>query len=117
MIMVAFNKEQVQAILDQLKETLRKGNVTRVVIRNKDDKEIFSFSANTGVIGSLLAIRLAPLASVAAVLLTANAGTKVEVVKNDGTVVDLSGAAIETLSTAAVRTADFLERFTKNNKD
>ena len=114
---MAFDKEQVQAILDQLKAVLRKGNVTRVVIRNKDDKEIFSFSANAGVIGSLVAVRLAPLASIAAVLLTANAGTKVEVVLTDGTVVDLSAAAVETISSAAVKTADFLERFTKNDKD
>jgi hypothetical protein len=114
---MAFNKQQIQAVLDQVKELLRKGSVARVVVRNKEDREIFSFSANAGVIGSLLAVRFAPLASLAAVLLTANAGTKVEVIKTDGTVVDLSGAAVETISAAAVRTADFLERFTKNGKD
>ena len=115
--MAAFDKEQIQAILDQLKEVLRKGNAARVVIRNKDDKELFSFSANAGVIGSLIAVRMAPLVSVAAVLMSANAGTKVEVIKTDGTVVDLSAAAMETISSAAVKTADFLERFTKNDKE
>ncbi|MBQ9823220.1 MAG: DUF4342 domain-containing protein [Solobacterium sp.] len=114
---MAFNKEQVQAVVDEVKQLLRKGSVARVVVRNKEDRELFSFSANAGVIGSLLAVRLAPLASLAAVLLTANAGTKVEVIKTDGTVIDLSGAVVETVSRAAVSASDFLERFTKNNQD
>ena len=84
-------KEQVDAILAKVKELLRKGSVTKVIVRDKTGKKIFGFSANVGIAGSLIALH-APILALSAVLLANSAGTTVEVVKTNGEVIDLSGA-------------------------
>ena len=104
-------KEQVNAIVDQVKELIRKGQATRVVVRDKTGKKIFSFSLNAGVIGGLIAMH-APIITLGAVLLANGAGTTVEVIKKNGDVIDVTGAAKETVATVRDYTAGIFEAFT-----
>ncbi len=104
-------KEQVDAILAKVKELLRKGSVTKVIVRDKTGKKIFGFSANVGIAGSLIALH-APILALGAVLLANSAGTTVEVVKTNGEVIDLSGAAKETAATFVDYTRGIVDAFT-----
>ena len=104
-------KEQVNAIVDQVKELIRKEQATRVVVRDKTGKKIFSFSLNAGVIGGLIAMH-APIITLGAVLLANGAGTTVEVIKKNGDVIDVTGAAKETVATVRDYTAGIFEAFT-----
>lgn len=104
-------KEQVNAIVEKVKELIRKGSLTRVTVRDKNGKKIFSFSANAGVIGSLIALH-APILTLGAVLLANSAGTTVEAVKTNGEVIDLSGAAKETAATVRDYASGIIDAFT-----
>ncbi len=109
-------KEQVNAILEQVKELIRKGSVTKVIVRDRSGKKIFGFSLNAGVIGSLIALH-APILSLGAILLANSAGTTVEVVKTNGEVIDVSGAAKETVATFKDYTMGVVEAFTDKKDD
>lgn len=104
-------KEQVNAVLDQVKALIRKGSVTKVIVRDRNGRKIFSFSLNAGVIGSLIALH-APILALGGVLLANSAGTTVEVVKTNGDVIDVSGAAKETAATVRNYTMGVFEAFT-----
>jgi hypothetical protein len=78
----------VQSILDSVKELINKGNVTRIVVR-KGKKELLNLPVNAGIIGVAVGLAWAKLATLAAVLATVGFGCKIEIVKDNGEVVDL----------------------------
>lgn len=78
----------VNAALDKIKELVSKGNVSRVVIR-KDDKVILNVPVTVGVVGAVVGITAAKWAMLAAVLATVGFGCTVEVVKDDGEIVNV----------------------------
>ena len=76
------------AALDKIKELVNKGNVSRVVIR-KDDKVILNVPVTVGVVGAVVGITAAKWAMLAAALATVGFGCTVEVVKEDGEIVNV----------------------------
>lgn len=72
-------------IIDNLKEIIRKGNVSKVVIR-KDEEIILNLPLNVGIIGTLAA----PVAMIAGVLVAFGTKCEIEVVKDDGSIIDVS---------------------------
>ena len=78
----------VSAALDKIKELVNKGNVSRVVIR-KDDKVILNVPVTVGVVGAVVGISAAKWAMLAAALATVGFGCTVEVVKEDGEIVNV----------------------------
>ncbi len=78
----------VNAALDKIKELVSKGNVSRVVIR-KDDKVILNVPVTVGVVGAVVGITAAKWAMLAAALATVGFGCTVEVVKDDGEIVNV----------------------------
>ena len=79
-------------IIDKLKETLRKGNVTKITIK-KDGEIIVNIPVTAGVIGALLAAPLAAFGLTAAVL----AKCSIEITKEDGEVVNINSMAEKTV--------------------
>lgn len=72
-------------IMEKVKELIRKGNVSHVVVR-KGDQEYVNIPVNAGIVGGLMAPKVLLLAGAVATL---GFGCVVEVVKTDGQVVDV----------------------------
>ncbi|AOY77548.1 DUF4342 domain-containing protein [Clostridium formicaceticum] len=77
-------------IIEKLKRVIEKGNVTRVILK-KDDEVMLNIPITAGAIGVVLA-PLASLLGISAALVTK---TKIEIVQNDGKVLDLNEIAEE----------------------
>ena len=78
----------ISAALDKIKELIAKGNVSRIVVR-KDDKDIINIPVTVGVVGAVVGVTAAKWAMLAAVLATVGFGCTVEIIKNDGEVVNV----------------------------
>ncbi len=78
----------VQKTIDKIKDLIRKGNVSRIVIRRKD-KEILNLPVNVAAVGAVVGLAAAKWAVLAAALATVGFGCTVEVVKTDGAVVNV----------------------------
>ena len=85
-----------QILFKKLKELVKKGNVARIMVR-KDDDTILNVPLNAGILG----IAIAPLASVVAVVAAFGFKCSIEVVKTDGTIIDVSDAVTETVGNVA----------------
>ena len=83
------------ALIDRIKELVKKGNVTKIVIK-KDDNVLVNIPVNVGIVGGIIGVAAAPWAVVAAAVATAGFACRVELVKEDGEITVISGKAIET---------------------
>ena len=79
---------EVNNILDKVKEIVRKGNVDKVVLRRKGDV-LLSIPVNVGVAGLVVGITAAKWAVLAAALATVGFGCSVEIVKDDGEIINV----------------------------
>lgn len=84
----------VDDIVEKVKEFVKKGNVTNIVIK-KDDKILVNIPLNVGIVGGIIGVAAAPWAIVAAAVATAGFACKVELVDNAGEVVEVNGKAAE----------------------
>ena len=84
----------VNEIVEKVKELVRKGNVTKIVIK-KNDNVLVNIPLNVGIVGGIIGVAAAPWAVIAAAVATAGFACKVEIVKNDGDVLEVCGRAVE----------------------
>ena len=77
-----------QGILKKIKELLRKGSVSRIVVK-RNDSIILNIPVNAGIIGVAVGISYAKWALLAAVLATVGFGCTVDLIREDGDVVSL----------------------------
>ena len=75
-------------IIEKVKELVKKGNVSRIIVR-KGDKVLVDVPVNVGVVGGVVALATSKVLLLAGVLATVGFGCTVEVIKNDGQVVDV----------------------------
>ena len=82
-------------IIEKIKEYIRKGNVSRITVK-RDGEIILNIPVTVGVVGTVLAPWLTVIGSIVAL------GMKCEIllVKDDGTVIDLSSKVAETFDDA-----------------
>ncbi len=70
--MATFNKETFklkgEEILKKIKELVEEGNVKKITIHDKHDKEIMSIPLTIGVVGAVLAPVLAAIGALAALI-------------------------------------------------
>ena len=78
----------ISAALDKIKEIVSKGNVSRVLVR-KGENVILNIPVTVGVVGAVVGITAAKWATLSAVLATVGFGCTVEIIKNDGEVVNV----------------------------
>ena len=78
----------VNAVVEKVKELVKKGNVSKIVVRRKDEV-LVSIPVNVGVVGAAVGLFAAKWALLAAVLGTVGFGCTVEIVKDDGKIVDV----------------------------
>ena len=82
------DKKTVNKIVDNLKEAVRKGNVTRIRVYHGEDI-ILNLPVTFGLVGTVLF----PWGAVASAVAAALTRCRIELVKEDGTVVDVSEKA------------------------
>ncbi|MDO4870102.1 MAG: DUF4342 domain-containing protein [Bacillota bacterium] len=99
--------EKGEALFTSLKELVKKGNVAKIQVKRADDT-ILNIPVNAGILG----ICIAPLASVVALVAAFGFKCTIEVIKTDGTIIDVSDAVSDTVATVAEKgsdKADFLK--------
>lgn len=74
-----------EKLIDKVKEILRKGNVTKIVVK-KDNETIMNIPVTAGVIGTILSAPMALLGLTTAML----SKCRIEIVKEDGEVINVN---------------------------
>ena len=77
-----------QGTIEKIKELIRKGSVSRIIVR-RGENQILNFPVNVGIVGVAVGITAAKWALLAAVLATLGFGCTVEVIKEDGSIVNV----------------------------
>lgn len=88
--------EKGEALFASLKNLIRKGNVAKIQVK-RDEDMVLNVPVNAGIVG----ICIAPLASVVAIVAAFGFKCKIEVVKTDGTIIDVSDAVADKMAQAA----------------
>ena len=77
-----------QATIEKIKELIRKGSISRIIVK-RGDNQILNFPVNVGIVGVAVGLTAAKWALFAAVLATLGFGCTVEVIKEEGSVVNV----------------------------
>ena len=80
------------AVIEKLKEIIRKGNVSKVIVK-KDGEIVLNLPVNIGILGTVLA----PIPIIIGTIVAIGSKCVIEVVKDDGTILDVSEMAMDTL--------------------
>ena len=83
--------ESGHRMVEKIKEIVKKGNVSKIVIK-KDDEIVLNLPINIGIVGTAIA----PVAMVLGVLTAFGTKCVIEIVKDDGSIIDISEMATET---------------------
>lgn len=97
--------EQGVAVADAVKELVKKGNVSKIVIKNKDGEMILNLPINAGIVAAIIA----PFGTLAAVIASFGFKCDVEVVKTDGTIIDVSERASEAMERVVEKGSEFVD--------
>ena len=92
-------------IIDKIKEVVQRGNAARIIIR-KDDDKLLDLPLNAGVIGAVVA----PWGIILGVAAAFGFNCKIEVVKTDGSVVDITDKAGNLYEQAKEKGQDLYEQ-------
>ena len=107
----------VNDIVEKVKELVKKGNVTKIVIK-KNDNILVNIPLNVGIVGSIIGVAAAPWAIIAVAVATAGFACRVEIVKEDGEILEVTGRAVEdTAKDFGEKAKDFGRDFGEKAKD
>jgi len=104
--------EHAQQVVEKIKEYVKKGNVARIVIK-KDDEALLNLPLNAGIIGAMIA----PWAAVVGVVAAFGTKCKIELIKDDGSIIDVSEKANDKFGDAAAKGADIAESIREKSGD
>ena len=78
----------INSVVEKIKEIVAKGNVSRVLVR-KGEKVLLDIPVTVGVVGAVVGLTAAKWATLAAVLATVGFGCTIEIVKDNGEIVNV----------------------------
>ena len=78
----------VQSVIDKIKELVKKGNVSRIIVCRKGE-QLLNMPVSVGAVGAVVGLAAAKWVTLAAVLATIGLGCTVEVIKSDGGIVNV----------------------------
>ena len=78
----------LQNVIDKIKELVKKGNVSRIVVC-RNGQQILNIPVSVGAVGAVVGLAAAKWVTLAAVLATIGLGCTVEVIKSDGAIVNV----------------------------
>lgn len=93
--------EQGARIIDIIKDLVRKGNISRIVVK-KDDEKVLNFPVNVSIVGTVLA----PWAAIAGIIVAFGTKCTIELIKDDGSVLDITEKANDTFGDAVEKGGD-----------
>ena len=101
----------VQSVIDKIKELVKKGNVSRIIVCRKGE-QLLNIPVSVGAVGAVVGLAAAKWVTLAAVLATIGLGCTVEVIKSDGGIVNV----MDEESTQKMRSfaADAVEKVKEN---
>ncbi len=105
--------ERGSDILDSVKALVRKGNVSRIIVKKKDGEQILNLPVNAGIIATILAPGGILVSLIAAYGFKCN----VEVVKTDGTIIDVSDRANDAIDKAKEKGSEFKDAAFQKGQD
>ena len=94
--------EQGSAMIEKIKDAIRKGNISKITIK-KDEEVILNLPVNIGLVGTLLF----PWAVVASTIAALGTKCTIELLKDNGEVLNLSDKATETFETVVEKGGSF----------
>jgi Transcription factor homologous to NACalpha-BTF3 len=86
--------EQGAAVVEAIGDAVKKGNVSKIVVKNKDGEVLLNIPVNAGIIGAVIA----PWGVLAGIIASFGFKCIVEIVKDDGTIVDVSERVTEKIN-------------------
>jgi len=104
--------EKGNELIAILKEMIKKGNVTRILLRKEGDT-VINMPVTAGAVGAVL---FTP-ATVAGILVALTTGYKLEIVKDNGEVVDIKDVAEDTISNVRQKVDETRDKFNNKKKD
>lgn len=104
--------EQGALVIETIKEAVRKGNVSKIVIKKNNDV-ILNLPVNIGLIGTILA----PWAAVAGVIAVFGTKCQIELIKDNGEVVDISEYANGKLETVKEKSSVIADEMVGKSAD
>lgn len=84
---------EVEEIVENIKKLVKKGNIAKIVIKKEEDT-ILNLPLNVGIVGGIIGAVAAPWGLVASAVATIGFDCKIELIKTDGEVIDISGKTI-----------------------
>ena len=94
--------ESGQALMDKIKEIVSRGNVSRIVV-SRDDEKILNLPVNAGIAG----VVVAPWGILVAVLAAFGFKCKIEIVRTNGSVIDVTDKAGNLAEDAKTKSTQF----------
>ena len=89
-----------EALFASIKELVKKGNVAKIQVK-RDGELVLNVPVNAGIVG----VVIAPLASVVAVVAAFGFKCTIEVIKDDGTIIDVSDAVSDAMGTVVEKSS------------
>jgi len=106
-------QDQGAAVIDKVKELVKKGNVSKIVVKKNDGEVLLNLPVTAG----LLTAVVAPWGVLAGVLSTFVFKCVVEVVKDDGTVIDVTDRANEAMGKAVEKGSEWKDAAVEKGGD
>lgn len=101
-----------EALFTSLKELIKKGNIAKIQVK-RDGEIILNVPVNAGIVG----VVIAPIASVVAVVAAFGFKCTIEVVKDDGTIIDVSDTVTDVMSTVAEKSSTMANELKEKGED
>lgn len=96
-------QDQGAAVIGKVKELVNKGNVSKIVVKKNDGEVLLNLPVTAGLLTAIVA----PWGVLAGILSTFVFKCVVEVVKDDGTIIDITDRANEAMGKAVEKGSEF----------
>ncbi|RKD27624.1 protein of unknown function [Caminicella sporogenes DSM 14501] len=104
--------EKGNEIIEKLKELIKKGNVTRILLR-RDEEIVINIPVTAGAVGAVL---FTP-ATIAGILVALATGCRLEIVKDNGEIIDVKDITEDTFSNIKQKVDEAREKIISKKKD
>ena len=101
-----------EALFSRIKEIVKKGNVSKIQVK-KDGEIVLNVPVNAGLVG----VVIAPIAAVVVVVAAFGFKCAIEIIKTDGTIIDVSDAVTDAMGTVVEKGSDVAEGVKEKSVD
>lgn len=103
--------EKGGAMIEKIKALVKKGNVSKIVIKNSEGDELLNVPVNVGIVGAVIA----PWGVIAAAIASFGFKCIIEVVKDDGSVIEVTDRTTDAVEKASEKGTEVYEKM-KNSE-